>query len=189
MEMLKMRWDMIIAFPPCTDLAASGARYFAQKIADGRQQRSVDFFMKFATANCDKIAIENPVGVMSSKFRKPDQIIQPWQFGHGETKATCLWLKGLSKLMPTEIVEAREPRIWKMPPGPDRARMRSKTYPGIANALWLINGGVVMMSRTDAIRQLQSLRRQAQDRARLRSRLCIQEYMDANTLPLTMWLP
>ena len=83
LEMLKMRWDMIIAFPPCTDLAASGARYFAQKIADGRQQRSVDFFMKFATANCDKIAIENPVGVMSSKFRKPDQIIQPWQFGHG----------------------------------------------------------------------------------------------------------
>lgn len=91
--------------------------------------------MKFATANCDKIAIENPVGVMSSKFRKPDQIIQPWQFGHGETKATCLWLKGLSKLMPTEIVEAREPRIWKMPPGPDRARMRSKTYPGIARAM------------------------------------------------------
>lgn len=135
LEMLKMRWDMIIAFPPCTDLAASGARYFAQKIADGRQQRSVDFFMKFATANCDKIAIENPVGVMSSKFRKPDQIIQPWQFGHGETKATCLWLKGLSKLMPTEIVEAREPRIWKMPPGPDRARMRSKTYPGIARAM------------------------------------------------------
>lgn len=136
LEMLKMRWDMIIAFPPCTDLAASGARYFAQKIADGRQQRSVDFFfMKFATANCDKIAIENPVGVMSSKFRKPDQIIQPWQFGHGETKATCLWLKGLSKLMPSEIVEAREPRIWKMPPGPDRARMRSKTYPGIARAM------------------------------------------------------
>lgn len=91
--------------------------------------------MKFATANCDKIAIENPVGVMSSKFRKPDQIIQPWQFGHGETKATCLWLKGLSKLMPTEIVEAWEPRIWKMPPGPDRARMRSKTYPGIARAM------------------------------------------------------
>lgn len=91
--------------------------------------------MKFATANCDKSAIENPVGVMSSKFRKPDQIIQPWQFGHGETKATCLWLKGLSKLMPTEIVEAREPRIWKMPPGPDRARMRSKTYPGIARAM------------------------------------------------------
>ena len=104
MELLKMKWDMIIAFPPCTDLCVSGAKWFAEKRADGRQQRSIEFFMRFAQADCPRIAIENPVGIMSSEYRKPDQIIQPWQFGHGETKATCLWLKGLQKLMPTKIV-------------------------------------------------------------------------------------
>lgn len=129
------KWDLIIAFPPCTDLAVSGARHFAKKRADGRQQRSIDFFMEFATADCDRIAIENPVGIMSSQWRKPDQIIQPWQFGHGETKSTCLWLKGLPKLMPTEIVEGREQRVWKMPPSADRAKLRSKTFPGIAKAM------------------------------------------------------
>lgn len=129
------KWDMIIAFPPCTHLAVSGARYFAQKRADGRQQAAVDFFMKFANADCPKIAIENPVGIMSTKWRKPDQIIQPWQFGHGETKATCLWMKGLPLLTFTQIVEGREQRVWKMPPGPDRAKERSKTYPGIAKAM------------------------------------------------------
>ena len=128
-------WDMILAFPPCTDLAVSGARHFTKKRADGRQKRSIDFFLKFATADCQKIAIENPIGIMSSEWRKPDQIIQPWQFGHGETKATCLWLKGLPHLQPTEIVEGREPRVWKMPPGPERAKLRSKTYPGIARAM------------------------------------------------------
>lgn len=128
-------WDMIIAFPPCTDLSVSGARYFAEKRADGRQQRSIEFFMEFTKANCDRIAIENPIGIMSTHFRKPDQIIQPWQFGHGETKATCLWLKGLPTLMPTEIVEGREQRVWKMPPSTDRAKLRSKTYPGIARAM------------------------------------------------------
>lgn len=97
-------WDMIIAFPPCTDLAVSGARWFSEKRADGRQQRSVAFFMQFVNADCPRIAIENPIGIMSSEYRKPDQIIQPWQFGHGETKATCLWLKGIPKLIPTEIV-------------------------------------------------------------------------------------
>ncbi len=142
------KWDMIIAFPPCTDLAVSGARYFAEKRADGRQQRSIEFFMEFAKANCDRIAIENPIGIMSTHFRKPDQIIQPWQFGHGETKATCLWLKGLPKLTPTEIVEGREQRVWKMPPSADRAKLRSKTYPGIAKAMaeqWAgqAKGGVV----------------------------------------------
>ena len=126
---------MIIAFPPCTDLAISGARWFEQKRADGRQQRSIQFFLTFAQADCERIAIENPVGIMSSEFRKPDQIIQPWQFGHGETKATCLWLKGLPKLKPTDIVEGREHRIWRMPPGPDRAKQRSKTFPGIAKAM------------------------------------------------------
>lgn len=135
LELLKMNWDMILAFPPCTDLAVSGARYFAQKQADGRQQRSVDFFMSFVNADCERIAIENPIGIMSSQWRKPDQIIQPWQFGHGETKATCLWLKGLPKLMPTDIVDGREPRVWKMPPNENRAKMRSKTYLGIAKAM------------------------------------------------------
>ena len=135
LELLKMRWDMILAFPPCTDLAVSGAKWFAEKRADGRQQRSMDFFMRFANADCERIAIENPVGIMSSHWRKPDQIIQPWQFGHGETKATCLWLKGLPKLTPTEIVGGREQRVWRMPPGPDRAKERSKTFPGIARAM------------------------------------------------------
>lgn len=135
LELLKMQWDMIISFPPCTDLSVSGARYFAEKQADGRQQKSIDFFMRFANADCPKIAIENPVGIMSTIWRKPDQIIQPWQFGHGETKATCLWLKGLPLLHPTEIVEGREQRVWKMPPSADRAKQRSKTYPGIARAM------------------------------------------------------
>lgn len=104
LELLKMRWDMLIAFPPCTDLAVSGARWFPEKRADGRQQRSIDFFMRFVRADCPRIAIENPVGIMSTEYRKPSQIIQPWMFGHGETKATCLWLKGLPPLIPTEIV-------------------------------------------------------------------------------------
>jgi hypothetical protein len=127
-------WDMVIAFPPCTDLAVSGARWFKEKRADGRQQRSIDFFMQFTKLKC-KWAIENPIGIMSSNYRKPDQIIQPWQFGHGETKATCLWLNGLPNLKPTNIVDGREQRIWKMAPGPDRARERSKTFKGIALAM------------------------------------------------------
>lgn len=133
--LLSEKWDMIIAFPPCTDLAVSGARWFAEKQADGRQQRSIDFFMQFINADCERIAVENPISIMSSVYRKPDQIIQPWQFGHGETKATCLWLKGLPKLKPTEIVGGREAKIWRMPPGPERTKMRSKTYPGIARAM------------------------------------------------------
>lgn len=129
------RWDMLIAFPPCTHLASSGARYFAQKRADGRQKQGVDFFLLFTTADCDMIVIENPIGIMSTIYRKPDQIIQPWQFGHGETKATCLWLKNVQPLRPTHIVEGREQRIWKMPPSEDRSRIRSKTYTGIAIAM------------------------------------------------------
>ena len=104
LELLKLKWDLIIAHPPCTDLAVSGARWFAEKRADGRQQKSIDFFMRFVNADCPHIAIENPVCIMSRIYRKPDQIIQPWQFGHGETKKTCLWLKGLSPLQPTQIV-------------------------------------------------------------------------------------
>ena len=128
-------WDLIIAHPPCTDLAVSGARHFERKRADGSQQRSIDFFMQFTDIECEKVAIENPVGIMSSIYRKPDQIIQPWQFGHGETKATCLWLKGLPLLKPTEIVEGRDHRVWLMSPGPNRPKMRSKTFPGIAKAM------------------------------------------------------
>lgn len=135
LELLKMQWDMILAFPPCTDLAVSGARYFAAKRADGRQQRSIDFFMQFANADCPRIAIENPVGIMSTVWRKLDQIIQPWQFGHGETKKTCLWLKGLPPLTPTNIVDGREHRVWRMPPGLERAKLRSKTYAGVAQAM------------------------------------------------------
>lgn len=133
--LLTQKWDMILAFPPCTHLAASGAKWFAAKRADGRQQAAIDFFMQFANADCSKIAIENPVGIMSTVWKKPDQIIQPWQFGHGETKKTCLWLKGLPPLIPTEIVEGREQRIWKMPPSEDRAKNRAKTFPGIARAM------------------------------------------------------
>ena len=128
-------WDLIIAHPPCTDIAVSGARWFKEKQKDGRQQKAIEFFMKFTKANCKKICIENPVCIMSTIYRKPDQIIQPYMFGHGELKTTCLWLKGLQPLTPTEIVEGREQRIWKMPPSKERSKERSKTFPGIARAM------------------------------------------------------
>lgn len=131
------KWDLIIAFPPCTHLASSGARYFEEKRKDGRQQLGINFFLEFVKADCLKIAIENPIGIMSTHYRRPDQIIQPWMFGHGETKATCLWLKNLPALFPTCIVDGREQRIWKMSPGPERAKERSKTFPGIAKAMAL----------------------------------------------------
>jgi len=129
------KWDLIISFPPCTDLSVSGARWFAEKKANGSQQKSIAFFMQFANYDRCPVAIENPIGIMSSQYRKPDQIIQPWQFGHGETKATCLWLKGLPILIPTNVVEGREQKIWKMPPSADRAKLRSKTFTGIAAAM------------------------------------------------------
>jgi len=132
---LKERWDMGIFHPVCTDLCVSGARWFKEKIADGRQRAAVDFFMLFVNWNCEKKAIENPIGIMSTIYRKPDQIIQPWQFGHGETKATCLWLFGLPLLKPAEVVSGRNARIHKMPPSPERTKLRSKTYPGIARAM------------------------------------------------------
>ncbi len=128
-------FDMMIAFPPCTDLSVSGARWFSQKRADGRQQESMNFFMYLVKAPVPKICIENPVGIMSTYYRKPDQIIQPWQFGHGETKATCLWLKNLPLLKPTNIVEGRENRIHKMSPSPNRGKERSRTFQGIADAM------------------------------------------------------
>ena len=143
LPLLEKDWDMIIAFPPCTDLAVSGAAWFAKKRADGSQQKSIEFFMKFANAKCDKIVIENPVGIMSTLYRKPDQIIQPWQFGHLEKKATCLWLKGLPKLKTTKIVKEemeklpknKQQRVHYLPPSADRSVLRSKTFQGIADAM------------------------------------------------------
>lgn len=126
-------WDLIIAFPPCTHLAVSGARWFKDKIKE--QQEALKFVRLLMNVPIDKIAIENPVSIISTHIRKPDQIIQPWQFGHGETKKTCLWLKGLPKLTPTNIVEGRENRVWKMPPNKNRAKERSRTYVGIAQAM------------------------------------------------------
>ena len=136
-------WDLVIAFPPCTHLAVSGARHFEEKRKDGRQQEGIDFFMPFVNRP-GLWAVENPIGIMSTLYRKPDQIIQPWQFGHGETKATCLWLNGLPKLEPTNIVEGRGQRLHRLPPSQDRAKLRSKTFPGIAKAMAEQWGKVLM---------------------------------------------
>ena len=149
-ELLNQQWDMIIAFPPCTHLAVSGAAWFKQKIADGRQQEGVDFFNLFTELDCKNVAIENPIGIMSTRWRKPDQIIQPWMFGHMEKKATCLWLKGLPLLKETNNVKQEmerlpkniQERIHYLPPGPDRAKLRSKTFPGIAKAMAEQWGGI-----------------------------------------------
>jgi site-specific DNA-cytosine methylase len=134
-DVIHAQWDLMIAHPPCTHLSVSGARHFEEKRKDGRQQSGISFFMMLAKSDIPKIAIENPVCIMSSLWRKPDQIIQPWQFGHGETKATCLWLKGLPLLTETNVVSGRESRIHNMPPSPDRGKERSKTYQGIADAM------------------------------------------------------
>lgn len=165
-------WDMMIAFPPCTDLTVSGARWFKEKKADGRQQKSINFFLDLAFSDIPKIAIENPIGIMSTEYRKPDQIIQPWQFGHPESKKTCLWLKNLPLLEPTDYADWKQYRcrcggvfkvelgkygcpnctgdygaakpLWnnqtksgqnKLTPSKNRAKLRSKTYPGIAKAM------------------------------------------------------
>jgi hypothetical protein len=136
-------WDAVIAFPPCTHLAVSGARWFPEKRAAGLQQAAAAFFMAFANADCPRVAIENPIGVMSTLYRKPDQVIQPYQFGHTETKATCLWLRGLPRLRPTlnlreqtmQLPVRERARIHYMPPTDDRAALRSKTYTGIARAM------------------------------------------------------
>lgn len=153
LELLKMKWDMLIAFPPCTHLAVSGARHFAKKQADGRQQEAIDFFMRFINADCPRIAVENPIGIMSSKYRKPNQIIQPYMFGDHARKSTCLWTKGLPPLVATDIVDhgeickggfskgasadcARDENgkilAWN---DPRTAKIRSKTFPGIARAM------------------------------------------------------
>lgn len=133
LEILDNDWDLMIAHPPCTHLAVSGARWFKNKLTE--QAEALDFVYTLMTASIPKICIENPISIISSKIRKPNQIIQPWQFGHGETKATCLWLKGLPKLVPTNIVEGREAKVHLMSPGPNRWKERSRTYQGIANAM------------------------------------------------------
>lgn len=155
MPLLKEKWDMIIAFPPCTYLTVTGNRWFnidrygekaIRRYSDRKD--AINFFMAFANADCEKIAIENPVGIMSSEWRKPDQIINPWQFGDAFEKRTCLWLKGLPKLKPTNIVDVPPRKMydsrksmpswyaeaWKLPKEA-RAKLRSKTFPGIAKAM------------------------------------------------------
>ena len=134
-DVLDYPWDLMIAHPPCTHLSVSGARHFSEKRMDGRQQSAVSFFMRLAKADIPRIAIENPVCIMSTLWRKPDQTIQPWEFGHGETKATCLWLKSLPPLQPTDIVPGREARVWKMTPSADRGKLRSRTFQGVADAM------------------------------------------------------
>lgn len=143
LQSIDSKWDLVIAHPPCTDLAVSGARWFPEKQRDFRQQKACVFFMQMMLNSADRVAVENPIGIMSTCYRKPDQIIQPWQFGHPETKATCLWLKGLPLLKSTNIVEGRQQKCWRMAPGPNRAKERSKTYHGIAKAMAEQWGGLI----------------------------------------------
>lgn len=126
-------WDLMIAHPPCTHLSVSGARWFHLKLRE--QLQALDFVRELLSAPIPRIAVENPVSIIASRIRPPDQTIQPWQFGHGECKATCLGLKGLPPLRPTAIVPGREQRIHMLPPSPDRWKLRSATFPGIAQAM------------------------------------------------------
>ena len=144
LEVVKLEWDMVLAFPPCTHLSVSGARHFDAKRRDGRQQRGIGFFLAFtALDHIPRVAIENPVGIMSTLYRKPDQIVQPWMFGHPETKATCLWLKGLPPLEPTKDVRAEmealpdrlKHAVHYASPSAGRGQLRSRTYPGVAKAM------------------------------------------------------
>ena len=132
-EWIHGRFDLAIFHPPCTHLSVSGARWFATKQVE--QRNAIWFFMACMNAPIDRVAVENPISIMSTRYRKPDQIIQPWMFGHGETKATCLWLQNLPPLKPTNIVAGREARVHRMPPGPDRWKERSRTFNGIAKAM------------------------------------------------------
>lgn len=143
LDILDQDWDLMIAHPPCTDLAVSGAAWFKEKIADGRQQKALDFVSNLMNAPINKICVENPISVISTKIRKPDQIIQPWQFGHPEKKATCFWLKNLPKLQETRNVKEemlklpkqKQQRLHYLPPSKDRWKIRSTTFQGIANAM------------------------------------------------------
>jgi len=148
MQPLSYKWDLMIAHPPCTHLAVSGARWFKDKLEE--QAEALEFVRALMAAPIPRIAIENPISIISSRIRKPDQIIQPWQFGHGETKATCLWLKNLPALKATKIVGGREARIHKMPPGPDRWKERSRTFEGIAQAMAEQWGGLAVLQKEAA---------------------------------------
>jgi len=147
LKALKLKkWDLVIAHPPCTYLTISANKWYKDQPArksgalvgqarrDAREE-AIEFFMEFVNADVPRMVIENPICVMSTRYAKPSQIIQPWMFGHGETKATCLWIKGLPNLVPTDIVEGREQAIWKMSPSKDRTKLRSKTYKGVADAM------------------------------------------------------
>ena len=132
-DVLDDGWDLMISHPPCTHLAVSGARWFKDKKKE--QREALDFVRLLLEAPVPKIVLENPISIISSRIRKPDQIIQPWEHGHGETKSTCLWLKGLPLLKPSKIVTGREGRVWKMAPSPDRWKLRSITPKGVADAM------------------------------------------------------
>lgn len=134
-DLICENWNLMICHPPCTHLAVSGARHFAEKIASGEQQQALDFVRMLLDAPINHIALENPVSIVSTKIKKASQYVQPWQFGHGETKKTGFWLKNLPLLQPTNIVEGREAKVHKMPPGPNRWKERSRTYQGIADAM------------------------------------------------------
>lgn len=133
LDVLDDNWDLMVAHPPCTYLAVSGARWFKER--EKEQEEALDFVRALLDAPIYRIALENPVSIISTKIRPPDQIIQPWMFGHGETKATCFWLKNLPTLVPTNFINEREGKVWKEPPGPDRWKNRSRTYSGIAEAM------------------------------------------------------
>ncbi len=149
---LDREWSAVIAFPPCTHLCSSGARWWPAKRADGRQEWAAEFFRLFTRLSCPW-AIENPVGIMSRLYRRPDQIIQPWQYGHGEVKTTCLWLHKLPPLKPTNIVAGRVQRSWLMPQSADRARLRSVTYAGVAEAMAEQWGRLVLGESIDLTRE------------------------------------
>ena len=154
-EVLNDGWELMVAHPPCTHLAVSGSRHFPQKIANGSQAAALDFVRLLMAAPIDRWAIENPVSIISSAIRPPDQIIQPWEYGHGEVKATCLWLKNLPRLKPTNCVDGREERVHRMPPGPDRWKDRSRTFEGIASAMGDQWGGSVLPPITHQLTLIQ----------------------------------
>jgi len=156
-DVLQDGWDLMVAHPPCTHLAVSGSRHFPEKIADGRQAAALDFVRLLMTAPIKRWAIENPVSVISSAIRPPDQIIQPWEYGHGEVKATCLWLNNLPRLKPTNCVEGREARVHLMPPSPDRWKERSRTFEGVAKAMGDQWGGCLLPACADQLDLLANL--------------------------------
>jgi hypothetical protein len=132
-DILGAGWDLMVAHPPCTHLAVSGARHFHRKAQE--QAEALAFVRLLLDAPIPRVCVENPVSIISSRIRRPDQVIQPWQYGHGETKATCLWLRNLPPLIPTDVVDGREARVHRLPPSPDRWKLRSTTYAGIAAAM------------------------------------------------------